>query len=380
VGIGAFIHRRAAPDVYVDRGYGATATYTRNIGVRDKASLNYRFEITRVEATDVYFCVNYGVCDTTTINVLRSHQRLNPLLTSYLRDRSNETFTPTTGHVIRAEAEHASALTASAYRYNRVFGDAAYYFRVRPSRAKGWASSSVSPAITNTVLAVHLRVGLVRPLASGSIDSVLHPRKRFYAGGAQSVRGYGENQLGPRILTVDPRRLAGATSVDGGVCNWQTLDIRFCDPNSTHADTSGDTALQDKFFFARPLGGTSLVEGSVELRFPIWKKITGAAFVDAATVGEAAVTSFTQLADLDALKKGAWAVTPGIGVRYHTRVGPIRVDIGYNPARVEQLPVATQVTIDGQERIVPLVMPRHYDPTQSWYQRMTLHLSIGQAY
>ena len=60
----------------------------------------------------------------------------------------------------------------------------------------------------SSVLAyARLRLGFVRRDAGGAERRrpVLHPRKRFYAGGSQSVRGYGENQLGPRILTAAAR-------------------------------------------------------------------------------------------------------------------------------------------------------------------------------
>ena len=381
IGIGAFLNRRAAAGVYVEHGWGGTATYTRNIAERERASTNYRFEITRVQASEVYFCINYGVCDKTTIDVLQRQQALSPLSLQYIRDKSNELFTPTTGYVLRGDAEHASALTASDYRHNRISGDAAYYFRIGRSRAKGWASSSVSPAVTNTVLAVHLRAGLVRP-AGGDSGMVLHPRKRFYAGGAQSVRGYAENQLGPRILTVAPGRLVGAQSIGGGICDPSpgSLGIQYCDPNSPDTLDAGAPLIADQSFLPRPLGGTSIVEGSVELRFPIWKKITGAAFIDAAAVGEASVASFADFVDFDRLTNGTWAVTPGVGVRYHTRVGPIRVDLGYNPHGAEALPVVTEVLVGDERQIVPLAASRIYAPAQHWYQRMVLHLSIGQAY
>jgi hypothetical protein len=59
-----FMHRRSAPGIYVDRGYGTSLTFTRDVAERAPASLNYRFEISKVDAGDVYFCINYGVCDT----------------------------------------------------------------------------------------------------------------------------------------------------------------------------------------------------------------------------------------------------------------------------------------------------------------------------
>ena len=85
----------------------------------------------------------------------------------------------------------------SDYRYNRVSGEYRRY------KAFG----------RHAVLAWRMRGGWVKALESASealtgkvsaTNSILHPRKRFYAGGAQSVRGYGENQLGPRVLTIDP--------------------------------------------------------------------------------------------------------------------------------------------------------------------------------
>ncbi|MDQ3951323.1 MAG: BamA/TamA family outer membrane protein, partial [Gemmatimonadota bacterium] len=208
LGVGAFAHRRSAPQVFIDRGYGGNLVYTRNLAERAQASVGYRFELTRVEANDVYFCVNFGVCDDATVTLVRRTQRLSPVIATYNRDRTDEPFSPTTGYIIRGDAEHASSFTASQYRYNRAFADGAIYWPVRRQRLRGWASASVSPAVTTTVLAAHLKLGFVRPLSSGAHDlSVVHPRKRFYAGGSQSVRGFGENMLGPRVLTVDPDSL-----------------------------------------------------------------------------------------------------------------------------------------------------------------------------
>src|SRR5207302_3116773 len=60
ISIGGFAHRRAAPSVYVDRGYGGDLAFTRTLAPRASASAGYRFDITRVEASEVYFCVAYG--------------------------------------------------------------------------------------------------------------------------------------------------------------------------------------------------------------------------------------------------------------------------------------------------------------------------------
>jgi outer membrane protein insertion porin family/translocation and assembly module TamA len=387
LGVGAFAHRRSAPQVYIDRGYGGNLTYTRNLAERAQASIGYRFELTRVEANDVYFCVNFGVCDDPTVGLLRRTQRLSPVIASYHRDRTDEPFSPTTGYVIRGDAEHASSFTAAQYRYNRAYADGAVYWPVRRQRLRGWASSSVSPAVATTVLAGHLRLGFIRPLSSGTDEAVIHPRKRFYAGGSQSVRGFGENMLGPRVLTINPLLLD-----DLSECDVSTpASARRCDPNAQR--TTGKDAgkrLPDREFFPRPLGGKSVAEASVELRFPVWRKVTGAAFIDGAIVGQAAFEEFGDFVNIASFTRGTAALTPGFGVRYHTRVGPIRVDLGYNPTVSETQPVVTEVCsvpaspltdcAAENRQIVALNTERRLTGGRNLLERLTLHLSIGQAY
>jgi outer membrane protein assembly factor BamA len=385
LGISGFAHRRSAPQVFIDRGYGGALVYTRNLAERAQASTSYRFELTRVEANDVYFCVNFGVCDDATVGLLRRTQRLSPVIATYHRDRTDEPFSPTTGYIIRGDAEHASSFTASQYRYNRAYADGAVYWPVRRQRLRGWASSSVSPAVSTTVLAAHLRLGFVRPLSSTAHDaSVIHPRKRFYAGGAQSVRGFGENMLGPRVLTVDPLLLDTLAG-----CDVRTAETAvFCDPNAERL--AGGGPIPDKSFFPRPLGGTSVAEASVELRFPVWRKITGAVFLDGAIVGQAAFETFGDFVNIASFTRGTAALTPGFGMRYHTRVGPVRVDVGYNPTVSETQPVVTEVCAvpvastancpPAERRIVALRTERRLTGGTNLLERMTLHLSIGQAY
>jgi outer membrane protein assembly complex protein YaeT len=374
---GGFAQRRAVPAVAIDRGYGGNITFTRTVGTRAPASLNYRFEVTRVEASDPYFCVNFGVCDTTTIGNLRLHQRLSPALLTLLVDRTDVPLSPTSGYTARAEIEHASKATISDYSYNRLFGDGTWYTRFGGR---------------NSVLAAHVRAGFVRPFAGPNGDAVLHPRKRFYAGGSQSVRGYGENQLGPRILTLPHGYLVNALTAAGSPCDATSDAIRFCDPNTARdstADKNGVFApVGDDKFTPRPLGGTSLVEASVEYRFPLFmKNLGGAVFIDGAAVGERVFDPLGGgLQTFRNLVSGTGAITPGFGVRYYSPVGPIRVDLGINPSQAEDLAVVTEVMKNGRREIVPLETPRRYEPggggsgVGKILKRLTLHLSIGQAY
>jgi outer membrane protein insertion porin family len=350
-----FTHRRSAPGIYIDRGYGTSLTFTREVADRAPASLNYRFEISKVDAGDVYFCINYGVCDSPTLNALRQNQKLSPFTITSSVDRTNDPFSPNTGYRANGSVEHASAFTASDFRYNRATVDGAAFYKLR----------------TRGAIGAHARIGWVNALGStaqavgvslGSDDGILHPRKRFYAGGSHSVRGYGENQLGPRVLTVPIGVLQSHDSLNLA-CTSGT-DVTSCNPNA---------GLLDRDFEPRPLGGNFVVEGSVEARFPVWQQLFGAVFVDAGMVKQKTSPD---------LPKSRAAITPGFGFRYKSPVGPIRADIGINPGGSETLPVVTENIVNGQRTLVTLQQRRVYSPTQGGgiLNRMMLHLSIGEAF
>ncbi len=363
--ITAFASRRSSAGIFVDNTIGSQATFTREVAVRAPASLSYRFELTRVSASDVYFCVNYGVCDVPTISSLQREQRLSPLGLTGSVDRTDDALHPTRGYIARADFEHASAFTISDYRYNRAAADASVYRELRE----------------NTILAGRLRLGWVKSLTKtglgdGGVSNVLHPRKRFYAGGAQSVRGYQEGQLGPRILTISPALL-----IDRG-CALTAPNSAICPDTAINSASLGDEA-----FIPRPLGGNTILEASAEVRFPIWKNLGGVAFVDGAILGGGTFRDITS---------GNGAITPGVGVRYYSPVGPIRVDIGFNPFVSENLAVLTQVDGPTGAEIVPVAVRtssgtlvearRIYAPAKNkgglkgFLNQLTLHLSIGHAY
>jgi len=349
-----FSHRRSAPGIYVDRGYGTSFTFTREVTERAPVSANYRFEMSKIDAGDVYFCINYGVCEQATLEALRGNQRLSPFAITGSIDRTNDPFSPNRGFRGNAGVEHASSFTLSDFRYHRATLDAAAFY---PVRKRG-------------VIGGHVQVGWVRSLGSTQQavgigadlgNAILHPRKRFYAGGSHSVRGFGENQLGPRVLTVsiDVLRRNDSTNV---LCT-SGADVTACNPNAG--------TMADRDFDPRPLGGTFMVEGSIEARFPVWRELIGAAFIDGGLV---------QRRRIGQLPTRRAAITPGFGVRYKSPVGPIRADIGFNPGTTESLPVVTESVVNGQTTLVTLQQPRIYSPARGILSRMVLHLSIGEAF
>jgi outer membrane protein assembly factor BamA len=364
IGTSIFTHRRTVPGVMSDVGAGGTISLTRDLGAFANATLGYTYEASRIEASDVYFCVSIGLCLPSTIDVVSNRHPLAPVALIALIDQTNDPFVPTRGVLARLDVEHASGTTGSDYAYNRATVTASAYRQVA----------------RRSVLAGRIRLGIVRAL-SGTNDAlgiggdtvalVVHPRKQFFSGGSRSVRGYGENQLGPRVLTIDPAHLTAPELATP--CSPSQLADGSCDPNQV--------GVRTRDFQPRPLGGTSLAEASIEYRFPLaWVEgLSGAVFVDGAVVGT------RRYADI--LGSTA-AVTPGFGIRFATPVGPVRLDLGIRPRVVEDLPVITQVSdSSGNFRLVTLQTRRRYDQSDATggalrkvLSRLTLHLAIGPAF
>ncbi len=123
------------------------------------------------------------------------------------------------------------------------------------------------PLLKNWYLASRAKAGAV--FNTTGLDRAPMIR-RFFLGGADSVRGYPYQGLGP-------------------------------------LDSAG-----------KPLGGEAMVEGSVEARFPLWGDLGGVVFVDMGNAYESLNSDVGKL-----------RFTSGAGLRYNTPVGPLRLDFGY---------------------------------------------------
>ena len=382
-GVSVFAFRRSSPGVFVETGGGAAASFTRNVSPYLPVTLQYRLELTSTSAADTYFCVNFGVCDQASLRVLQNTQRLAPIALSATTDRRDDPIGPTRGYSWRSELEYADAWTGSQFGYLRFEIEGAKYFHT-------------SDKLT---VAVHGRGGVVKGFGGTSSarslggTAVILPRKRFYAGGARSVRGYGENQLGPRVLVV-PRSVFQPTQVvfDSLVNDPTLRNGRLpCDPAIALSQCATDTVgaprvnsrptsnFSDSDFLPKPLGGEAMVEASIEARYRFWGPLTAAMFVDAGSVG----------ADFGGITT---VFTPGIGIRYLSPVGPIRVDLGYNPRSREQLSVITELqprdaswNAPRTEGLFEIPAKRGFNPATGTgfggiFNRLTLHLSIGEAF
>jgi outer membrane protein assembly factor BamA len=363
--IKAFAGRRSMPGVVVDEDAGVSLGVVRYMGVQFPVGLNYRFESTRVQGGAVYYCAGYGVCDNSTIDALQRRQRLSPIGLSAWMDRADDLEAPTRGYTWVVDAEHASSMTGSTFAHDRISADAAYY------HAFGRVLASDEQGKDPLVLALHGRAGRVRPLVEdrdalgvgGDGPGILHPRARFYAGGMQSVRGFAENELGPRVLQARHESLIAAGCTDVSIANGS------CDP----------AAVPNTELFPRPVGGSSVVEANVEVRVPLRKQLGAVAFLDGAYVG---------VAGIDSPAPGKGAVTPGLGLRYRSPLGVLRLDVGLRPVGHEMLPVVAAVPDGaGGMRIVRLTREKSYSPVdpdpgtlRSIGRRLVVHFAMGQAF
>jgi outer membrane protein assembly factor BamA len=345
---GVFAERRNLPDVYVRTSQGAWVAVTRMFGTGGSLNVTYRPELTRLESEDgdLIFCVSLLACLASDIQVLREPHWLSPLSVSLVRDRSNSLFAPTRGSVMRVEAEIAGPATGSDFSYMRATAELVDY------RMMG-----------GVVLASRLRPGWARALGDGRAALGVHPQKRFFAGGANSVRGFSQFRLGPKLLTIAPDSLRRPAAEGGAGCTAEEIGAGYCSAQPIADRNPGA-------FEVRPVGGAILLEGNVELRFPVWGELRGAAFVDFGQVWAGAGS--VSIADVIA--------TPGAGVRYHSPIGPIRIDLGYNPQGAEQVSVVTEVNGDGMASRLRPQRPVEWTPYRSFLDRVQIHFSIGQAF
>jgi outer membrane protein insertion porin family len=249
-------------------------------------------------------------------------------------------FQPTQGTLYRPAFEYASSLIGSEVEYLKTELDVSHY-RIFTDWAEG---------------GVRLYGGYIHPFGQSSDqdDPVTEYRfdlVRFYAGGSSDVRGWGLQQLGPKLIVADTVAIAtGPTSAS--------------DPNQR-------TEIENEQYEA--VGGTTKLAANFEVRTPfpgLGESWRAAFFVDGAYLN-AGEGSRGGLFDAQQLRVGT-----GAGIRYDTPIGFLRLDLGFkvNPAESDLL-TAEELYAKrflGQDPGV--------SPFAKFRRRLALHLSIGQAF
>ncbi len=175
----------------------------------------------------------------------------------------DDVFNPLAGSYLFGSEETAGVVGGEDFW--RVIGDGRNYLRVGPA----------------ATMAAHLRGGLARAYGR-SKDLTL--QEKFFSGGAYSIRGYRERDVGPKDARGDP--------VGGNLFLTANVELRF----------------QLPFTEGRRVPGLGLNLGN------LWAGL----FTDAGNVW----------ANWTETRKSPLAYGVGLGLRYNTPVGPLRLDYG----------------------------------------------------
>jgi outer membrane protein insertion porin family/translocation and assembly module TamA len=332
---------------------GAILSLNQALPRRLAATYAYQLEYGRTSAEPAIFCGVIGVCDANEQEFLRRSQRLATASVTLGRDRRNDAFYPSAGSSMSLELRGASKFIGSDpdLQFSRVVADASWY----------WALPK------NSVLVARVRGGVVfgQRLSLGADTSSFIPQQeRLYAGGANTVRGFRQNELGPVVYLTDTLL----------VCTQPT---GRCERPAVATDTVYFSSRTDKDpSRVLPVGGNSVAVANVEVRMPspfIPDRVQVAFFADAGQV-------WTRGASRSERSFGTLKVTPGLGVRVASPVGPIRLDIGFNP--YEREPGAAYYDTPQSEKggSAPLycVTPGNRLPVTGWRPDLPLTGSQGE--
>jgi outer membrane protein insertion porin family len=176
------------------------------------------------------------------------------------------------------------------------FGGDNDFWTVSPTIQRYWSLGR------GVVFAARGRFGYADAYGS-SKETGVPVEDRFFTGGGNSVRGYDENSLGPRIEGVDDTGQPFSNVVGGNVLLLTNLELRFSFPFLRRFNFSAAGFLD---------GGNA------------WEGLSDIALKD-----------FRFHVPESEVRQEDYRYTFGLGIRYNTPLGPIRLDYGYQLKRDE---------------------------------------------
>lgn len=308
---------------------------------REEASVQTSQRLNRASTVLVRF--SYSRVSTGNVNIpaliipiFLQPVRIGMLSASYIQDHRDNP----------ADAHRGFWNTVDAGIAGNFFGSQRNFLRVLARNA------TYTSLGRNLVFARQTQIGEILPfnIAAGTNPNDVIPLpERFFGGGSVSMRGFGDNQAGPRDI-------------------------------GTASELPGPTTSTPTGF---PIGGNALFFNTFELRFPLLgPNISGVAFHDMGNI----YTNFSNISlgyrqpniqDFD------YAVqAPGFGIRYKTPLGPVRVDLAYalNPPSYEGF--STSLTTQQLIQCHPgqLGNPSYCTPSAQRLSHFEFFFSIGQAF
>jgi len=326
-----FAERRSEFRAYTRQDIGVNVGVTFNARREIPLTVAYSYAVGRTTADPVRYCKEFLACNQADQSFLANRRRFGAVTISGVRGRVNSVLDPSAGSLIQMTLVHASRLVLSdtLYEFNRGELELSRYY----------------PVSRRSVLAWRIRGGTILPqriTLLGQSTQFVPPDQRFYAGGPNSVRGYARNELGPRVYVADTiLQVSGADTTYG--------DIK-----------------------ASPTGGNTVFTANLELRVPtpiFPDRVRLGLFVDAGQVWERGDT----LSTVSGLR-----VTPGVGLRFVTPLGPVRLDAAYNGYPPEPGQVYFLNKSDKSIRATG----KTHDPglPPGFWRRVVVQFAVGQAF
>jgi outer membrane protein insertion porin family len=330
--VSLFTERRSEFKVYLRQETGVSLALSRTTPRRrNPLSLTYTLSYGRTEATEESFCSYFSACTSDVIEALRENRILATLSALGTFSRTNSPVDPTRGSLATVELTYSSKYIGSSYlqQFTRFTAGSAWY----------------RPLSRDVVFSWRLRGGVIfSPTLDIATESgaFIPPEQRFYAGGPNDVRGFERNELGP-VVYVIPKSAVDSAAAQGKEIPSDSVRVAAT-------------------------GGNTFVLGNIELRVPsplFSARLRLAAFVDAGGVWQRQGPSSSRVI----------RVTPGIGVRLATPLGPARLDVAYNPYKLQPGPL---LQFDASGTLTPV--PGEATYVLSRDRKFTFHFAVGQPF
>jgi len=329
IAVSLFTARRSEFKVYLRQETGTSITLRRETPKRRyPLSLAYTLAYGHTEATPESFCASFNACTPDLVARLRQNAVLATLTATGSIPKVNNPLDPSRGSVSSLEFTWSSRLLGSStfQQFFRTIADYSWYRPIGRDVVFSWRLRG--GAIFAPTVDVATQTGNFIP-----------PDQRFYAGGPNDVRGFDRNELGSVVYVVSQGEADSAATENRAI----------------HPDRVTVAAT----------GGNTLTVGNVELRVPspvFSSRLRLAAFVDAGGVWERGSGNPAVI-----------RVTPGAGIRLTTPLGPARLDVAYNPYKLQAGPLFQVDTLGNLTEI------------QSSYvkdrgSKFTFHVAVGQAF
>jgi outer membrane protein insertion porin family len=285
---------------------GVTTDYARRLG-NFTVTGRYTFDYTKL------FDEQIAAEDQLLIDRLFPQVKLSKIFGGILRDSRDDVLDPQRGAVIGLDGSVAARILGSEVGFVKTFAQGFVYRRLPGRRVVIAAGARLGLAVGfSQDVPPPLEIASVRPGPELAVDPEPLPAafptaikdlpasERFFGGGDTTVRGFALDRLGT-AETLDPQGF--------------------------------------------PQGGNGLAIFNFETRAPYWKNLQFVWFVDAGNV-------FKHASDirLDEIR-----VTSGVGFRYRSPIGPLRVDWGWK--------LSTRLDLTGGRE-----------------RSNVLHISLGQAF